>query len=359
MPTTETENEYKYAQSIPQVNYADLLEKVKTNGGPVLDLFLKNNPAPRPELDEQQQKKAKFGAAISDTVSTLAEMFAHGQGASVRNREGKNSTQTTNERLKAIQDKYDNDTLRFNAAKGNAQLQDFNMLLQKAMSERGEQREYYLRKAERLAADEKMEKQRKWQLDDREAEKKWRKEMSDDEFQKRLKLTYAGKSTGGYKNDKTLPVYNIPVPAGTQGAQVNPFTGKSYIQSPIGGNDKLSIITNLPGGKQAYILKNKLYKSHTYNDEFGVQRNTTVPFSDDEVIQYFLENEYYQNNYGQQPQVQQPQVQQQQPWNIWQPVQQQQQQPVQQQQPMAPAPRPAPKQQAPKQQAQQQSKYIF
>jgi hypothetical protein len=64
--------------------------------------------------DPEQAKRAKFAAALTDGLSSLVEMFAHGQGAYVRNREGETSSQTTNARLRELQEKYERELRRVN-----------------------------------------------------------------------------------------------------------------------------------------------------------------------------------------------------------------------------------------------------
>lgn len=130
--------------------YDQMLNDIKNrNGGPVIDIFTKYTPKPEQKITPEQAKRAKTAAAISDSLATLAQMFAYSQGARVRNPQGKTSQQTTNERLQAMQDKYEQDMLRYNAAYGNAAMQDWQQMLQGSMSDRNQIRENILYQAQR------------------------------------------------------------------------------------------------------------------------------------------------------------------------------------------------------------------
>ena len=146
MATTQTtiqqEDEY-----IPEFDYQKAIEDYKTGQKPILDAIMSNYKKPEQQIDPEQEKKAKFGAALTDTFSSMAEMFQHGQGGLVQKRDTPSSTQTTNARLQAIKDKYDKDMLQYGALKSNAELQDLNMYLSNAREAAGKKREYKLYKA--------------------------------------------------------------------------------------------------------------------------------------------------------------------------------------------------------------------
>lgn len=120
---------------------------------PVMQMLMENYKKPEPTLTPEQEQKAKFGAALTDTMGTLAQIFAHGQGARVRDTSAQPSnTQITNARLQALNDKYAQDIYRYNQAYGNAAMLDFNQLLEQDKAERGYKREYNLYKQKDAAA---------------------------------------------------------------------------------------------------------------------------------------------------------------------------------------------------------------
>ena len=83
MATTQTtiqqEDEY-----IPEFDYQKAIEDYKTGQKPILDAIMSNYKKPEQQIDPEQEKKAKFGAALTDTFSSMAEMFQHGQGVQGR-----------------------------------------------------------------------------------------------------------------------------------------------------------------------------------------------------------------------------------------------------------------------------------
>jgi len=177
----DPENEYQaYTEKIDQIdqtpidNVAAYDEWQKTKK-PIVDIIMRNYKKPEPQLSPEQIQRAKYSSAITDTLSSIGEMFAHGQGARVRNRTTPTNTQYTNTRLQALQDKQDQDMLRWQSMMGNAEMQDFTQYQQQARESRGEKRQYYLRKAEQSAraiqakikseADSKKEAEKKRQFD--------------------------------------------------------------------------------------------------------------------------------------------------------------------------------------------------
>ena len=171
MATTQTtiqqEDEY-----VPEFDYQKAIEDYKTGQKPILDAIMSNYKKPEQQIDPEQEKKAKFGAALTDTFSSMAEMFQHGQGGLVQKRDTPSSTQTTNARLQAIKDKYDKDMLQYGAVKSNAELQDLNMYLNNAREAAGKKREYKLYKAKAAQEEEKTAEQaRQFERKQRETER--------------------------------------------------------------------------------------------------------------------------------------------------------------------------------------------
>ena len=156
-PEYDPEKEYQYyTEQIDQIDNTPIdtgavYNEWKASKKPIVDIIMRNYKKPEPQLTERQAEQAKFSSALTDTLTTVGEMFAHGQGARVRNRTTPTNTKQTNARIKAIQDKQDADMLQWQSAMGNAEMQDFNQHLSTAMQQRGEKRNYYLRKAEQTA----------------------------------------------------------------------------------------------------------------------------------------------------------------------------------------------------------------
>jgi len=122
--------------TLPGFDSKKAWQDYQTGGKPMLEAIMSNYQKPVPTLTPEQEQKAKYGSALTDTMSTLAEMFASGQGAMVRNRANDpTSTQTTNARLQALQDKYKNDLMQYNHINSNVQLQDWGQARQDAKYE--------------------------------------------------------------------------------------------------------------------------------------------------------------------------------------------------------------------------------
>lgn len=141
----------KQMQQLPNFDYNNFYNEWKTGNKPIVDILTRNYKKPEQEITPEQSQKAKFGAALTDSLSSIAEIVANGKGSLVRNRGNEpTSTQTTNARLQALKDKYDNEMLNYNAAKGNGEMQDFKDQLQSAMNARGQQRQYLLYKSKEV-----------------------------------------------------------------------------------------------------------------------------------------------------------------------------------------------------------------
>ena len=128
---------------------------------------MSNYKKPEPQINPEQEKKAKYGAALSDTFSSLAQMLAHGQGARVQRKQGASSTEKTNARLQAIRDKYEQDLTQYQTIKGNAAVQDLNMHLANAKEASGKKRQYLLYRAKQAAEEDKATQKllsKKWNL---------------------------------------------------------------------------------------------------------------------------------------------------------------------------------------------------
>lgn len=197
MATNTTTTVQEEEQHGPTFDYAKAMDEYKVGQKPILDAIMSNYKKPEPEIDPEQARKAKFGAALTDTFGSLAEMFAHGQGALVSKRDGASSTQTTNAKLQALKDKYDKDMLQYGAVKSNAELQDLNMYLSSARDEAGKKRQYALYKSKAAEeAEKEAERVRQFDVKAKEAARH-NKAMEN-------KPTGSQRTTAG---SKTLPVY--------------------------------------------------------------------------------------------------------------------------------------------------------
>ncbi len=159
MPTPLEKYEEQLLQD-DQFDYNKAMQEYKEAKKPLLNAIISNYKQPVPQISPEQEKKARYGAALSDTFSSLAQMFAHGQGAQVQRNQNKTSAQLTNARLQSIRDKYNNDLTRYQAIKGNAAIQDLNMYLSNARHAGDKKREYVLYKAKQAATESEAEKKR-------------------------------------------------------------------------------------------------------------------------------------------------------------------------------------------------------
>ena len=136
-------------EAMPAFNRQQAFEEWQGGKKPLLDALMSNYTPPEKMITPEQAKKARFGAAMTDTFGTLAEIFAHSRGANIKQRGGQSSQQVTNDRLMQMQEKYEDDLLRYNAALGDAQAKDFAAHLQDAIRSREEQREVLSGRADR------------------------------------------------------------------------------------------------------------------------------------------------------------------------------------------------------------------
>ena len=135
-------------EKLPAFDHEKFYEDWKTGKKPIVEALMSNYKKPEEQITPEQTQKAKFGAALTDSLSSLAEIVASGKGAHIRNRGNEpTSTQTTNQRLEQLKNKYDQEMLNYNNTKGNAEYKDFSEQLQDAMKEKGQQRQYLLYKS--------------------------------------------------------------------------------------------------------------------------------------------------------------------------------------------------------------------
>ena len=140
--TQETEKDL-----LQPVDRQKIYEEWKAGKKPLLDILRDNYKAPERKLSPEQQQKAKFGAALSDTFNTIAQMFAEGRGARIRNNSIPTSTARTNASIKQSDDKYDQEVYDRNKILANAEYKDFMDYVNAAEKEKGRQFTYYIQKA--------------------------------------------------------------------------------------------------------------------------------------------------------------------------------------------------------------------
>jgi len=150
---------------------------------PILrQLFDRYHPEPTRELTEEQQRKARWGATLSDSFASLAEMAGHRAGAHVRNRQGKSAVATTNDRLQEMERDYQKRLLQHNSGRFNADYQDFNNLLALMNREADAHNaagQMNWQRGNQLAD---MSTQRAWHLDDRNNAQNFQREMMNKSF---------------------------------------------------------------------------------------------------------------------------------------------------------------------------------
>ena len=165
MPTAQEIYDQQLLQDDP-FDYNKAMDEYKGGRKPLLDAIMSNYKKPEKQINPEQEKKAKYGAALSDTFGSLAQMFAHGQGARVQRKQGASSTEKTNARLQAIRDKYEQDLTQYQTIKGNAAVQDLNMHLSTAKEASGKKRQYLLYRAKQAAEEDKATQKRQQEKED-------------------------------------------------------------------------------------------------------------------------------------------------------------------------------------------------
>ena len=165
MPTAQEIYDQQLLQDDP-FDYNKAMDEYKGGRKPLLDAIMSNYKKPEKQINPEQEKKAKYGAALSDTFGSLAQMFAHGQGARVQRNQGASSTEKTNARLQAIRDKYEQDLTQYQTIKGNAAVQDLNMHLANAKEASGKKRQYLLYRAKQAAEEAENDKKRQQEKED-------------------------------------------------------------------------------------------------------------------------------------------------------------------------------------------------
>ena len=298
----------RYQQAMQEVEQQEpfdpnkVYEQWQTSKKPILDIIMAGQKKPEPTLTPEDEQKARFGSALGDTFGSLAEMFAHGQGARVRNREGKSSVQNTNERLQALRDKYDAADATYRGVEANANLQDFTGYLSNAMKARNEKREFKLNVAAQEAKQAELERQAQLLAAKQAAEdKRHADKMAEDkrQFDKRLSLDWykAQKESKAQaekeKKEKVIPIFlkgkerEFPAKfmddvvsrairdglAGEITETHSDITGRTTVKRPVTATTKLD-------DNQKRQIFEKVYRNYVYEDEKGniLTRQKLTPY---------------------------------------------------------------------------------
>ena len=213
MPTSE--ELYKQASELPSFNREKAYAEWQSGQKPFLEAVMNNYERPVQQITPEQEKKIKFASAITDSMTSLAELFGHGQGARIKPRSVPSNQLTTNQRLEAFRKKFEDDTARYDDRRMNAGMMDFQDYVRQAQEARGEKRQSILLDAQRAEAAEQRATQRAQKLEDearlRKQEKEdysWKMELNDqyDKKQVARRKTYSGGGGGSYSGSGgTLP----------------------------------------------------------------------------------------------------------------------------------------------------------
>ena len=283
----------RYQQAMQEVEQQEpfdpnkVYEQWQTSKKPILDIIMAGQKKPEPTLTPEDEQKARFGSALGDTFGSLAEMFAHGQGARVRNREGKSSVQNTNERLQALRDKYDAADATYRGVEANANLQDFTGYLSNAMKARNEKREFKLNVAAQEAKQAELERQAQLLAAKQAAEdKRHADKIAEDarQFDENNKLNKKRFSLDFEKaqKEKVIPIFlkgkerEFPAKfmddvvsrairdglAGEITETHSDITGRTTVKRPV------TATTKLDDGQKRQIFE-KVYRYYVYEDEKG------------------------------------------------------------------------------------------
>lgn len=188
-PNVPTYEDYmRQYEQLPAFDYAGFKKTWQAGEKPMMDALMAAYTKPTPRVTEKQAKRARNAAAISDAFTSLGEIFAHSRGARIRPRTGQSSSRATADRLQQLQDRYEQELLRYNTIRGNAAMQDFNMQLKAAMEADGQKRKNILLNAENARRYE--EAVRKMAMDEYKYQRDRQDKISDAEtkFQNDLQL---------------------------------------------------------------------------------------------------------------------------------------------------------------------------
>ena len=175
---------------------------------------------PQARLTPEQEQRARMMSGISDGLSSLAEMFAHGRGAYIRDREPNVSQKTTNERLEQWRQKYENDLFRYNNAMAGARERDINNYIagrhkddafdfEKLKYNYSNNYNLYRDAEGAHNAEEKAAQAQAFSLEKQKRQFEAQRKLKDIDTNTKIYIAKIRASTGGNKNPKTIPIpYN-------------------------------------------------------------------------------------------------------------------------------------------------------
>lgn len=146
-PPTSDELMKEY-NAMPAFDRNAFYDTWKSGRKPMMEALMSAYTNPEATVTPEQARKARNAAALSDAFSSLSEIVSLARGGGVRRRSGQSSVKTTNDRLAQLQNKYEQDMIRYNMARGNAESHDFREQLRAAMDEDGQKRKNILLRAE-------------------------------------------------------------------------------------------------------------------------------------------------------------------------------------------------------------------
>lgn len=281
--------------------YEDLKNR---GGGPVMDIFTKYFPKPEKQITPEQARKAKFAAALTDSFAGLAEMFAHGNGARVRNRDGKSSVKTTNQRLQEIQDKYDKDLLQWNAQRYGAETKDFTDLMADEMAKRGEKRSYIYYKANQARAAEAAALKRKQDLEDEARKREQAKEDAkweiDNIFKTKLDIQdkydqrqVARRAAYSRRSGSSVSIPVLYNPKDTRNTpKTDQVTGMQFVETQIDRED-FDAIVNAAMNDPRY--DHLFYKTTPSRDGWSEPTRVPIPQTQEQklrIVSAYLNDQY-------------------------------------------------------------------
>lgn len=272
---------------------------------PLVEALMGAYTKPEKRISPEQEKKARTAAAISDGLASLAEIAGYSSGVKIRNRSAdKTSTQKTADRIESLKDKYEQDMLRYNTLKSGAIREDFASQLRSSMNNHNQNVQHQNRQAEIARLEAEAAKKRDWQIEDEERKRKNAKEdaewtrdnvtLPQMREQGRIYTSMQNRVNSGTTAKADKNIFEISVPEGTSGSEYDQYTGRWYKKETISPERQQSIISNLPDGKANYINKHGLYREQISTDAYGQSRTSEVPWSDADVVKFYLENDYKQ-----------------------------------------------------------------
>lgn len=282
MPTAQEIYDRQLLQDDP-FDYNKAMDEYKGGRKPLLDAIMSNYKKPEKQINPEQEKKAKYGAALSDTFGSLAQMFAHGQGARVQRKQGASSTEKTNARLQAIRDKYEQDLTQYQSIKGNAAVQDLNMHLANAKEASGKKRQYMLYKAKQAA--EEADREAKAAIDKRDFDYKVQQDNKSNELKERELAIQAQRAS----KDKPDKFEGIVINANeADGKAAVDATGKKVIPYKM-TKPEIANIANTAKRDVAFIKENPNVYIDTVDRMGKAVRGLT---SDENLAQMYAQWQY-------------------------------------------------------------------